>query len=128
MTEIIKKSNGHAIAVDGKEYAFIPSLDGALDTFKKLEDGAWKWHRHTDKPTDKMHMEMLLLGDPDFTMIPAVSYNGNGWGATPEYVGDRAEDGTPWTFASHRVTIPACTYSENAYISIALMAEPNTLP
>ena len=126
MTEIIKKSNGHAIAVDGKEYAFIPSLDGALDTFEVIESGAWKWYRHTDKPTDKMHMEMLLLGDPDFTMIPAVSYNGNGWGDMPEYVGDRAEDGTPWTFASHRVTIPACTYSENAYISIALMAEPNS--
>ncbi|MBQ4322729.1 MAG: hypothetical protein IJC19_02180, partial [Clostridia bacterium] len=86
----------------------------------------WKWIRRTDRPTDRMRMEIILLGGADFTMIPAVSYNGNGWGDVPEYVGDRAEDGTPWTFASHRVTIPACTYSENEKISLALMAEPNS--
>jgi len=126
MTEIIKKDNGYAIAVEGKEYAFIPSIDGVTDTFKEIETGAWKWYRHTKTPVDRMRMEMILLGEPTFTMIPAVSYNGNGWGDTPEYVGDRAEDGTPWTFASHRVTIPACTYSENEHVSIALMAEPNS--
>ena len=36
-----------------------------------------------------------------------------------------AEDGTPWSWAWHRVTIPACTYSENREISIALMADAN---
>ena len=125
MTEIKKSNEGHIIAVDGKKYALIPALDGATDTFEKIEDGAWRWHRHTNIPTDHMRMEVILLGDPTFTMIPAVSYNGNGWGDTPEYVGDFAEDGTPWSFASHRVTIPACTYSENDNISIALMAEAN---
>ena len=70
--------------------------------------------------------ETIFKGEPDFTMVPAVSYNGNGWGNVPEYVGDRAEDGTPWSWASHRATIPACTYSENADISIALMAEANS--
>ena len=126
MTEIIKGNNGNVITAHGKPYAAILSLEGVTDTFEKIEDGAWKWHRHTDVPVDNMRMEMILLGEPDFTMIPAVSYNGNGWGDTPEYVGDRAEDGTPWSFASHRVTIPACTYSENEHISIALMAEPNS--
>ena len=126
MTEIIKDSCGHSIVIDGKILGKIMSVDGATDTFEKIEDGAWKWHRHTEKPVDNMRMEMVLLGDPDFTMVPAVSYNGNGWGDTAEYVGDRAEDGTPWSFASHRVTIPACTYSENEHISLALMAEPNS--
>lgn len=126
MTEIIQSNGGHIIDIDGKVYASIPALEGTTDRFEKIEDGAWKWHRHTDAPTDRMRMEMILLGEPTFTMIPAVSYNGNGWGDTPEYVGDRAEDGTPWSFASHRVTIPACTYSENEHISIALMAEPNS--
>lgn len=69
-----------------------------------------------------MKLEVVLLGEPTFTMVPAVSYNGNGWGSTPEYVGDSFE-GKPWTYASHRVTIPSCTYSENDQISIALMAE-----
>ena len=73
MTEIIKASNGHLITVDGKAYARILALEGATDTFEKIENGAWRWRRHTAKPTDHMRMEMILLGAPDFTMIPAVS-------------------------------------------------------
>ena len=126
MTEIIKVDNGHIIAINGKPYARIAEMTGATDRFEKIEDGAWKWYRHTDVAVDRMRMEMILLGDPTFTMVPAISYNGNGWGNMPEYIGDRAEDGTPWSFASHRSTIPACTYSENKDISIALMAEPNS--
>jgi len=126
MISIIKQENGHAIALDGKAFALIPAMAGATDTFEIIEEGAWRWHRHTDAPTDHMRMEVILLGEPTFTMIPAVSYNGNGWGNYPEYVGDYAEDGTPWSFASHRSTIPACTYSENDTISIALMAEANS--
>nr|MBQ5810927.1 AGE family epimerase/isomerase [Clostridia bacterium] len=126
MTEIIKSGEGHVITVDGKPYARILAVEGATDTFEKIEDGAWKWHRHTDKAVDHMRMEMVLIGEPTFTMVPSVSYNGNGWGSLAEYVGDRAEDGTPWSWASHRVTIPSCTYSENEEISLALMAEPNS--
>ena len=126
MTEIIKSGEGHVIAVDGKPYARILAVEGATDTFEKIEDNAWRWHRHTDVATDKMRMEMVLIGEPTFTMVPSVSYNGNGWGSLAEYVGDRAEDGTPWSWASHRVTIPSCTYSENEEISLALMAEPNS--
>jgi len=126
MIQITKADAGHAITVDGKVYAVIPAMAGAADTFEVIEDGVWKWNRHTDVPTDHMRMNVILLGTPSFTMVPSVSYNGNGWGDTPEYVGDFAEDGTPWSFASHRVTIPACTYSENDAISIALMAEANS--
>ena len=126
MTVILKSNGKYEICINGKAYAKLLPCEGATDTFEKITDGAWRWHRHTEKPTDHMRMEMILLGDPIFTMVPAVSYNGNGWGDMPEYVGDRAEDGTPWSWASHRVTIPACTYSENEQISIALMAEPNS--
>ena len=124
--EIIKNNGFFEIAVGGRAYAKIVPVDGATDTFEPIEEGAWRWHRHTEEATDHMRMEMILLGEPTFTMVPAVSYNGNGWGDVPEYVGDRAEDGTPWSWASHRVTIPACTYSENEHISISLMAEPNS--
>ena len=125
MTEIVFQNGVHQITVNGASYAKILPCEGATDTFEPIEADAWRWHRHTDTPTDHIRMEMTLLGAPTFTMVPAVSYNGNGWGDTPEYVGDRAEDGTPWSWASHRVTIPACTYSENEHISIALMAEAN---
>ena len=126
MVELIRETCGYSIAAEGKSCAFIPAAEGAEDTFEKIAEGAWKWHRHTAEPTDRMRMEMILLGGADFTMVPAVSYNGNGWGDTPEYVGDRAEDGTPWSFASHRAAIPSCTYSENAVVSIALMAQPDS--
>ena len=126
MVEIVKTADGQVITVNGTAYARIPAQEGAEDTFEKIEEGAWKWFRRTEEPTDRMRMEVILTGAPSFTMIPAVSYNGNGWGDFPEYVGDRAEDGTPWSFASHRTTIPACTYSENESVSLALMAEPNS--
>ncbi len=122
MAEIVKGEGCYLIKEDGVAYAKILGIDGATDSFEDLECGAWRWHRRTDTPKDSMRMEVLLLGAPAFTMIPGVSYNGNGWGNTPEYVGDSFE-GTPWTFASHRVTIPSCTYSENDKISVSLMAE-----
>ena len=125
MIEIILQNGIHTIVASGVPYAKIAPCEGATDTFEQIEDGAWRWHRHTEKPTDHMRMELVLYGEPSFTMVPAVSYNGNGWGNYPEYIGDRDEDGTPWSWASHRVTIPACTYSENENISIALMTKPN---
>lgn len=125
MIQIVKSECGHSITENGKNYANILAVPGATDTFTPITDGVWRWHRHTDVPTDNMRMELVFAGDPDFTMVPSVSYNGNGWGNTPEYVGDFAEDGTPWSWAWHRVTIPACTYSENSEISIALMSDAN---
>ena len=125
MTEIKLQNGVYEIVADHVTYAKILPCEGATDTFEPIENGAWRWHRHTDVPVDYMRMELVLYGEPSFTMVPAVSYNGNGWGNVAEYVGDRAEDGTPWSWASHRVTIPACTYSENAHISVALMAEAN---
>jgi len=113
------------ITMDGTAYGRIVAQEGAEDTFRKIEDGAWEWHRHTAEPTDHMRMELVFYGVPTFTMVPSVSYNGNGWGNYPEYIGDRDEDGTPWSWASHRVTIPACTYSENEKLSIALMSRAN---
>ena len=125
MVNIEFKDNCNYICLDGVPCARIIPVCGAVDTFTPITEGVWRWHRRTEAPTDKMRMELVFLGDPDFTMVPSVSYNGNGWGDTPEYVGDFAEDGTPWSWAWHRVTIPACTYSENTKIGIALMSEPN---
>ena len=122
MVEIIKGTSGHLITVDGTPYATIPALDGAADHFEPIENGAWKWYRHTETPVDHMRMELVLLGAPTFTMIPAVSYNGNGWGDSVEYTGDGI-DGMPWKYAYHRTTIPSCTYTEGKEFAAALMAE-----
>lgn len=121
---MIEIQNG-SITLGGVAYARIVPQEGATDSFRELESGAWEWHRHTSEPVDHMRMELVFAGVPTFTMVPAVSYNGNGWGSFPEYIGDRDEDGTPWSWASHRVTIPACTYSENEHIGVALMSKAN---
>ena len=121
---MINIENGN-ILLNKIPYARILPQEGAEDTFRQLEEGAWEWHRHTQQPVDHMRMELVFLGEPTFTMVPSVSYNGNGWGTFAEYIGDRDEDGTPWSWASHRVTVPSCTYSENEHISSALMSKAN---
>lgn len=126
MVEIKQSGGSYGIFLSGEPVARILPEEGASERFEKLEEGAYRWIRTTEKPVDHMRMELINFGEPDFTMVPSVSYNGNGWGDFPEYIGDRDTDGTPWSFASHRVTIPACTYSENARVSISLMAEPNS--
>ncbi|MBR5011134.1 MAG: hypothetical protein IKY12_01100 [Clostridia bacterium] len=126
MVTIVKDGKDYSIVQGEKPYAKILTVDGATDTFTPITEGVWRWHRHTDAPTDSMRMEMIFLGEPTFTLVPSVSYNGNGFGDTPEYVGDFAEDGTPWSWAWHRVTIPACTYSENNDFSVALMCDVGT--
>jgi hypothetical protein len=106
----------------GKPALKILPMPGAEDTFTQIEQDVWRWERKTEKPVTEMRMEAETTFNPVFTMIPGLSYNGNGWGDTPEYVGDRCE-GDPWIFAWHRCMIPACTYSAAAGLSAALMGD-----
>ena len=110
-TEIVKRGDSFVVEIDGTAVADIVGIAGAVDSFIRLSSTAFFWTRRVNEPTVNMRMELVTREAPTFTMIPSVSYNGNGWGTTPEYVGDRAEDGTPWSFAWHRVTIPSCTFT-----------------
>ena len=121
-TEIKRAEGGYDVVADGISVARVIALEGAEDSFLRLADNAFFWKRRVSEPRVRMRMELETLAPPTFTMVPSVSYNGNGWGTTPEYVGDRAEDGTPWSFAWHRVTIPSCTFSATPLGSVALMA------
>ena len=71
---MLELKNGQ-IFVDGAACAKIVPCEGATDTFREIENGAWEWHRHTEVPTDHMRMELVFLGVPDFFMVPSVSYN-----------------------------------------------------
>ena len=122
-TEIIFKDGEHIVVTKGQTVARVLSCEGAHDSFVRLSEYAFLWKRKTSLPMIHMRMELVCASLPTFWMVPSVSYNGNGWGSTPEYVGDRAEDGTPWSFAWHRVTIPSCTFSATPTGSVALMAE-----
>jgi hypothetical protein len=96
--------------------------EGTVDRFVQIEHGVWRWEREAEKPVHEMRMEFETTFTPSFTMIPGLSYNGNGWGDTPEYVGDRC-DGVPWTFAWHRCMVPACTYSAAKDTAVVLMGD-----
>ena len=47
MIEITLKNGINEIILDGKAYAKIVPARGATDTFEPIEEGAWRWHRHT---------------------------------------------------------------------------------
>ena len=59
-------------------------------------------------------------------VIPAVSYNGNGWGQGREPKG-LVFHGEPWVFDHRRTSIPACTISENKDRFFAMFAANDTL-
>ena len=113
MKQFEMKRNGDACELtDGKTVLLtIPARADAVDSFEKIEDGAYKWTRKLNAPTDRMQLTFDTAHAPLYTVVPAVNYNGNGWGDSEEYVGDSFE-GTPWTYEWHRVMIPACTYTE----------------
>ena len=130
MKQFEMKQSGDAYELtDGKTVLLtIPARADAVDSFEKIEDGAYKWTRKLNAPTDKMQMTFDTAHAPLYTGVPAVNYNGNGWGDSEEYVGDSFE-GTPWTYEWHRVMIPACTYTEmdNDY-AVAMMAVQDDTP
>ncbi len=60
-------------------------------------------------------------------VIPAVNYNGNGWGRGQEPKGlyDSADAGQAlWVFGGDRGSVPACTISEDARCAVALHGVP----
>jgi hypothetical protein len=66
--------------------------------------------------------EVAPLYAPKHAIIPAVSYNGNGWGGGNEPKGHDL-DGVPWTFASDRCAIPSATLSAGDAGALALFVD-----
>lgn len=72
--------------------------------------------------------ELLHLGDDLFSLIPAVSYNGNRWGGGREPKGFYDESGErprTWVFGGDRVSVPGCTISQGAGYAVALYTTPD---
>ena len=119
---IQKIQSGWQLSLQNEAAAYISTPAGCTDSFQVLNDYAVRWVRKTDTPTDRMKLTLMTRGEPRYFQIPAVNYNGNGWGSGAQYSGYRCDD-TPWSYAWHRVSIPACTYTENDQISVALFGE-----
>ena len=67
-------------------------------------------------------MTLWVRHTPRYFLVPDVNYNGNGWGAGAQYSGyGVGED--KWTYAWHRIAIPACTYTESDRFAVSLFGE-----
>lgn len=110
------------ILLDGEEVLTIPVPEGCHDSFEIINDKAFYWRRKTDVPVTQMKLTLQADYKPRYFQIPAVNYNGNGWGSGAQYSGYGCNN-EPWVYAWHRTAIPACTYSESGKYAVALFGE-----
>ncbi|NLB91621.1 MAG: hypothetical protein GX786_10445 [Clostridiales bacterium] len=103
-----------------QKIAYLPTQESWEDTLIPQGEG-WLWKRTTDKPVTQMEMVLETCFPADHTMVPSVSYDGNLFGTDHEYKGYDHE-GIAYTYASHRIGVPAASASWNSVYSIALCA------
>lgn len=110
------------VLLDNEQVLTIDVPEGCTDSFEAIDDKTFYWHRKCDKPVTNMRMTLRANYLPRYFQVPSVNYNGNGWGSGAQYSGYSNND-TPWTYAWHRVAIPACTYSESDKYAVALFGK-----
>lgn len=112
MIRWMKKGRDTCFFADHIQVARAMGREGCRDSFEKVDEGVFLWKRECE-PCESMEMELRACYVPDFTMIPGVNYNGNGWGTFCEYTSDRYQ-GEPWKYGWHRAAVAAMTWSEVA--------------
>ena len=117
-----KTKEGYQFCLDGERVLTIRTPEGCEDSFEMIGQQAFRWKRKTAEPVTRMNLSLHIHYTPRYFQIPAVNYNGNGWGSGAQYSGYRCGD-TPWSYAWHRVSIPACTYTESDRFAVALFGE-----
>lgn len=121
-----KQKDGQGITLYQNDEAIClaEALENAEDTFELLEEGVFRWTRRTLGPVPAMCMRLNALEPMRYGMVPAVSYNGNDWGARLDYVGFLDDKtGLPWRWGYHRSSIPGATYSEGGQYGLAMYLE-----
>ena len=116
---IVNSDNTTLLLENGKTVLTIPGVAGCTDSFETISENAWRWTRVSKTPVDQMKMVVKACDNLEFWQVPSVNYNGNGWGSGAQYSGFSFQ-GEPWTYAWHRVAVPACTYAESKKWAIGL--------
>ena len=116
------KNSQWFVLLDDDQVLTIDVPEGCSDSFEVIDRNTFYWHRKCDTPVTNMRMTLRANYLPRYFQIPSVNYNGNGWGSGAQYSGYSYQD-TPWTYAWHRVAIPACTYSESDRYAVALFGK-----
>ena len=89
---IFKSADGCTVTVIAPE--------GSRDSFESIGNGFWKWVRKCDTPVDRMTMQIRVSKTPEYFLVPAINYNGNGWGSGAQYSGYACEGGLNLTIES----------------------------
>jgi len=122
MFQWIQNEQGSQLMAKGQVICILPGEKNCQDTFEAIGEGAWKWIRKAEKPVAEMKMTIRHQDKLTYWQVPSVNYNGNGWGSGAQYGGFGC-DGENWTYAWHRVAIPACTYAESEKWTVSLFSE-----
>jgi len=134
--EVRREGPSQTFIAGGRPLAAIVPFGGqdltAEDRVVEIRPGLFEWTRTFRcggtgyvRPV-RLTMELEALYPSRYSLIPAVSYNGNAWGRGREPKGF-LKDGAPWTFAYHRASIPGATYSESEAWSVGLFSAPGEL-
>ncbi|BDD12801.1 hypothetical protein FUAX_52330 (plasmid) [Fulvitalea axinellae] len=100
----------------------------STDEIRQAEDGVFLWKRTFSNISGKrmdsvrLTMDFEVKGKSGFQLIPAVSYNGN-LHEKHNLLKGYSKNGTPWTFAYHRIAVPGATYTETGNWSVTLFGE-----
>ncbi len=97
------------------------AIDGELLKITRRVENA-----SAETRTFKLIFALRTAFVPTKYLIPCVSYNGNEWGEGLEPKGMVAESGDIWIHSYDRTSIPACTQTETADISVSLFVSAET--
>ena len=106
---------------------------GSRDRLIPVEEGVIRWERDFYSnypgayPVSELTMDLELDFTESYLMMPSVTYNGNPFGGGKDPLGFDYK-GEPTSYASGRVAVPACSFAENAEVSVGLFADPRVLP
>lgn len=117
---------------EGHPVAELRVCSNAIDSVRTLEDGVFEVKRtfslgEREPVPETLSLEIRTCFTPEFYEIPCVTYNGNHWGSGVEPQG-LLGNGHPWVYASHRSSLPGCTYSEDGTDAVCLFGAPENPP
>lgn len=139
---------GAHFVLDGMPIGTALASGGASDSFVPVEDGVLCWTRRTASPVAEMTLRFSTDWEAEYTMIPALQYDGNRcfikdynevWNEAPGNKGKAEktpprrtfftghtdpETGKPWRFGYRRMSVPGATYSEGRGVSVAMFLPP----
>lgn len=112
----------------GRLQSITTGMDTEKQRISEVENGVFKIYQKyiiskSDQPLELV-LDFTTTYKSNWSLIPAISYNGNDWGKGFEPKGF-TKDSIPWSFSYTRMSIPGATYSEGERWSTAFFGEIN---